>query len=238
MKKISIAILIICLFGSVRTHASYKVYVVHGYGGLGLELNEIHKSIKEQGYESEIYTYPSLIKDIDSVGVELFHKIQQEGIDTVSFVTHSMGGMVVRSLYSHLHKGINFPFIHRIVMIAPPNNGSPVADSLEQYELIRFLVGPNIVNLTTDTLTGAHKYPIPTAELGVIIGIADREKWMYSVPLIGDNDGVVMAESAKMGVEKDIVYVKASHIALVFNEEVRKQVVYFLKEGVFERIDN
>lgn len=136
-------IVIIGLFLNHLACASYKVYLVHGYGGLGIELSEIQNVIKKEGFVSEIYTYPSLVKDVDSVGNTLFQKIQKENYDTVSFVTHSLGGLVVRSIYEHLDSLTYFPFIHRIVMIAPPNNGSPVADFFAQFSFVKHIIGPN-----------------------------------------------------------------------------------------------
>ncbi|MFT3753897.1 MAG: hypothetical protein QM800_13810 [Paludibacter sp.] len=65
-------------------------------------MNSIYKAIQKEKYNCKIYTYPSLVKDVDSVGFEVFNKIQKENYDTVSFITHSMGALVVRSMYEHL----------------------------------------------------------------------------------------------------------------------------------------
>jgi len=226
-------ILLIFWLSLPYSYASYKVYLIHGYGGVGLELGKIYKSIQKEGYNCEIFYYPSLAKDIDSVGKVLFNKIQQESFDSVSFVTHSMGALVVRTLYEHLSPEIPFPYIHRIVMIAPPNKGTPVADFYRQFEFTKFLAGPNINNLTTDSLSGAIKYPLPTCEVGLIIGNINKKK-CYTVPLNGENDGVVPAESSKMGIEKDIVFVKATHIQLLFVRRVSTYVLNFLNRGKFE----
>ena len=225
--------LIMCVCVCAITHATNKVYLIHGYAGLGLELENIHKVIKKEGFESEIYVYPSLSKDIDSVGVELFKKIQKENYDTVSFVTHSMGALVVRSLYEHIDSLSSFPFIYRIVMIAPPNNGSPVADFFAQFSFIKFIVGPNVNNLTSNPVTGASKYPIPTCEVGIIAGSYGKKKG-FNIFIKDDNDGVVIPEQTKLGIEKDIVFVKSWHIGLLFDKKVIKYVITFLQNGKFE----
>ncbi|MBV5281591.1 MAG: alpha/beta hydrolase [Paludibacter sp.] len=225
--------LIICLFVCVITHATNKVYLIHGYASLGLELENIHKSIKNEGFESEIYVYPSLSKDIDSVGVELFRKIQKENYDTVSFVTHSMGALVVRSLYEHIDSLSSFPFIYRIVMIAPPNNGSPVADFFAQFSFMKFIVGPNVKNLTSNSVTGAKKYPIPTCEVGLIAGSYGRKRG-FNIFVKGDNDGVLLPEQTKMGIEKDVAFVKSWHVGLLYNKIVKKYVISFLINGKFK----
>ena len=236
MKKQIIAFIILVLLGFLYANASTKVYLIHGYGGLGIELKEIQKAIEKKGYVSEIYSYPSLVKDVDSVGNTLFYKIQKENFDTVSFVTHSLGALVVRSMYEHLDSLTSFPFIHRIVMIAPPNNGSPVADFFAQFSFVKHIIGPNINNITTNPLTGAGKYPIPTCEVGLIAGSFGGKRG-YNIFVKGDNDGVLIPEQTKMGIEKDVVFVKSGHIELLFNKTVKKYVISFLTNGTFKSVD-
>lgn len=230
--KLSVFILsfmLICL----SVQASHKVYLVHGYAGLGIELEKINRAINKAGFDSEIYYYPSLTEDVDRVGKELLMKIQQENYDSVSFVTHSLGALVVRSIYQHLDSTVQFPFIHRFVMIAPPNNGSPIADFWAQFGFVKYLVGPNVDNLTTNPVTGAQKYPIPKCEVGIIAGSTGR-KVGYNIFIVGDNDGLVPVESAKLGTEQDITLVNSSHVSLVMNKKVVNQVVAFLKNGKFQ----
>lgn len=232
MIKFRALLLIVTLLLSGVTQATYKVYMIHGYGGLGIEMEKVHKAIEKKGYISEIYTYMSMVTDVDSVGVDLFDKIKKENYDTVSFVTHSMGALVVRSMYEHLDSFTRFPFIHRIVMIAPPNNGSPIADFVNQFSFIKFIVGPNVNNLTTNPLTGAGKYPIPTCEVGLIAGSYGGKKG-FNIFVNDDNDGVLIPQNTKMGIEKDVAFVRSWHVGLLFNNKVIKLVIAFLKNGRF-----
>jgi len=229
-----LSLLVIALTVNLSLMATQKVYLIHGYGGLGIEMEKIQKAIKKNGFESEIFTYLSLVADVDSVGQQLFKKIQQEQYDTISFVTHSMGALVVRSLYNQLDSLTAFPFIHRIVMIAPPNNGSPVADFFDQFSFIKFIVGPNVNNLTTNPITGAGKYPIPTCEVGLIAGSYGGDKG-FNIFVKGDNDGVLIPQNTKMGIEKDIVFVKSWHVGLLFNKKVIQYVLSFLETGKFKK---
>ena len=231
MKKIIITITV--LMSQFTSYATTKIYLIHGYGGIGIEMKEIQKSIDKKGFNSEIFSYPSLTEDVDSVGISLFKKIQSENYDTVSFVTHSMGALVVRSLYEHIDSLSTFPFIHRIVMIAPPNNGSPVADFFAQFSFVKHIIGPNINNLTTNPNSGAGKYPIPTCEVGLIAGSFTKERG-YNIFVKGDNDGVLIPEQTKIGIEKDVAFIKSSHVGLLYNKTVIKYVNSFLKWGKFK----
>jgi hypothetical protein len=232
MKKTFLVLLVICMLFGIKMQASYKVYLIHGIGGLGLELGNIYFSLKENGYTCEIYKYPSLTIDLDSVSKVLYNKITEDRFDTISFVTHSMGGLVVRSLHKLIQNNPTFPIVHRIVMIAPPNRGSNVADFYSRYTLANIIAGPNLLNLTTDNLRGSKKYPLPSAEFGVIMGITDYHRCLgVYVPEI--NDGTVTTVSAKTGAEKDVAYIEATHIRIIFTKQVNRYVNRFLAQGRF-----
>ena len=229
--KVFIVFFAFVLF-SLSSKASHKVYLVHGYAGLGIELEKINRTIQNAGFISEIYYYPSLTEDVDRVGKELLSKIQHENYDSVSFVTHSLGALVVRSIYQHLDSTVRFPFIHRFVMIAPPNNGSPIADFWAQFGFVKYLVGPIVDNLTTNPITGSQKYPKPKCEVGIIAGSTGRRVG-YNIFIVGDNDGLVPVESAKLGTEQDLTLVNSSHVSLVLNKKVVNNVLSFLEYGKF-----
>jgi len=226
-------LLTVLIFIISTLFASHKIYLIHGFGGLGLEMEKIQKSIQKEGFTTDIYVYKSLIEDIDSVSNNLILTIQKEQFDTVSFVTHSMGALVVRSMYEKLDSLTGFPYVHRIVMIAPPNNGSPVADFFSQFKFVKYIIGPNINNLTTNKITGAAKYPIPTCEVGLIAGSFGGKRG-FNVFINSDNDGVLIPENTKMGIEKDVVFVKSWHVGLLFNKKVIKYINNFLQQGKFK----
>lgn len=213
--------------------ASRKVYLIHGFGGKCAQMEKINKALIKNGYTTENYDYLSLEDDVDSVGKMLFDKIKSESFDTVSFVTHSMGALVFRAMNEYTDTAQVFPLMDRIVMIAPPNNGSPVADYFAQYSFFKFILGPNITNLTTDPKLGAAKYPIPGCEVGLIAG-KHGDKKGYNVLLKTDNDGVLAPEKTKLGIEKDVVFVTAWHNGLLRNEKVIKYTLSFLKTGKFK----
>jgi hypothetical protein len=57
---------------TIMASAAHKVYVIHGYGGFGLQMEKIHKAIIKSGYECENFTYQSFTEDIDSVSLTLY----------------------------------------------------------------------------------------------------------------------------------------------------------------------
>ncbi|MFV0390931.1 MAG: hypothetical protein ACK5KP_03465 [Paludibacteraceae bacterium] len=89
---------------------------------------------------------------------------------------------------------------------------------------MRFIVGPNINHLTTNPLHGAGKYPKPTCEVGLIAGSSGKKRGL-NIFIKEDNDGLLIPEQTKLGIEKDIVFVKSWHVGLLYNRNVKKQVL-------------
>jgi len=107
-----------------------------------------------------------------------------------------------------------------------------VADFYYKSHFLRQILGPNLKNLTTDSIVGASRYPIPTCEVGLITGTFGGSK-VLNLFLDADNDGMVVPEKAKLGIEKDIVHVKSWHFGLLYDKKVTKYVISFLKWGRF-----
>ncbi len=231
MKKLIFGFVFMFILNTI--FASYKVYVIHGYGGTTMMMNKIENSLKSAHYTTENFAYKSLTIDLDSIGKILFNSIKKSKVDTVSFVTHSMGGLVVRSMLQYANTDIYFPVIHRIVMIAPPNGGAEIADFFTKKQGIKKLLGPNVELMQTDSNSYAHKLPIPkSCELGTIIGIRGKSVG-YNPFIKTDNDGLLTPKSATLGIEKDIVYLHEEHNILTQKDIVCKLVIYFLKNGFF-----
>jgi len=231
MKLTTIIIVPLFLLFAQITLATHKVYILHGYGGSAAQMDKIFKGLRQEGYEAENYSYPSFKECIDSIGHDLYVKVKQENYDTVSFVTHSMGGLVVRSMYKYLDPKIHFPFIYRFVMLAPPNKGTEMADFFSRSSFRSFL-GPNVILMRTDSNSYAFKLPVPTCEVGLIVGIKGSKPW-FNPLMKDDNDGTVTMKQAILGIEKEIITVKSMHILMPLKKKVITLVSRFMKTGSF-----
>ena len=82
------------------------------------------------GYQVHNIGYPSTKLSIEDIVVYLYKRLVElklESSENIYFVTHSMGGIVLR-LYAKNHA---IPNLKRAVMISPPNRGSELADFLK-----------------------------------------------------------------------------------------------------------
>jgi triacylglycerol lipase len=148
----------------------------------------------------------------------------------IHFVTHSLGGILLR-MYLQQHK---LPVGSRAVMLAPPNHGSEVAESLRGWFLYRWLMGRPGQQLGT----GVESIPLSLKaiemEIGIITGNRSIEPW-FSRMLTGENDGKVSVASARLPEARDFLVVPQSHSFIMQNERVIKQLVHFIQRGSFVR---
>jgi triacylglycerol lipase len=223
------------IYRKMISKSQHKVYFIHGYAGPGFEMKKLFIAAEKEGFDSTLFSYRSMTKDIETVAHQLIQKIQSDCAESISFVTHSMGALVVRSMYNEVDNLQRFPLIRRIVMIAPPNNGTAVADFYYKIPVLRFLLGPNLKNLTTNSITGSGRYPLPNCEIGLITGSFKWSKYL-NIFLKDDNDGLIIPEKASLGIEKDVMNVKSWHFGILYNKKVIKNVISFLKFGQFNSI--
>lgn len=212
------------------------VVLLHGIGHTSLYMMPIEWSLRRQGYNVLNLTYPSRRDGIDALTEFLHDRLDREGLwdkpGHVHFVTHSMGGLVVKTYLDKFRREIPYTKMGRVVMIAPPNGGSEVADFLTNFRAYGWYFGPAGQELTT---TNQSKNDIkPWYDLGVIAG---TRGWPYVIGefLISDaNDGLVSVKRAKMAGMKDFITVKATHGAISWRPDVNREIVKFLKSGKFD----
>ena len=150
------------------------------------------------------------------------------GCDKVHFVTHSLGGILVRDYFSH-HSDAR---LGRVVMLGPPNQGSEVVDHLKEWRMFQWLNGPVGAELGTDAASVPRKLGPVTFELGVIAG--DRSiNWINSLMIPGPDDGKVSVEKSKVEGMKDHLVVHTAHPFIMRNREVIEATLRFLKNGRF-----
>lgn len=211
----------------------HKIYIIHGILRGSYEFGFLRKSLKKEGFVSEIFTYRSRKERILKVGEKLYEQIKKENLTEVSFITHSLGGLILRAMLLFSKEDLDFPKIRSVVMIAPPNQGTKSGNFMYKYTFFQWLLGVNLRDVKNDENSLAKKLPLMfSAEVGIIAGIRGN-KYGYN-PFIGsDNDGEIRPEETKLGTEKDFVTVKSSHVTILQNKKTIQLTIQFLKTGSF-----
>ncbi len=103
-----------------------------------------------EGYTVANIDYPSrdgVIGVLAPLAVDAgLDRCREQAAERISFVTHSMGGILVR-LYLAGHE---IREMHRAVMITPPNQGSKVVDVYRHVPGYKLLNGRTVLQLGTD----------------------------------------------------------------------------------------
>ena len=191
-------------------------------------MEKMADALTAEGYVVHNLDYPSRHQSINTLATIVRAQVQAatNSDDTIHFVTHSMGGIIVRTI----QKDASFENIGRVVMLSPPNQGSELVDTLGDYSAFGWVNGPAGDQLGTDTNGFIAKLGPVEFPLCVITG--DRSiNGINSVIIPGDDDGKVSTESAKVEGMDTYKVIHATHPYIMKNDEAIRLTIEFLKTG-------
>lgn len=204
------------------------VVLLHGLWRTKSMYRSLATRLEAEGYEVVNINYPSTRRSIsahaDQVEQVLGHL---EGIKTVSFVTHSLGGIIMRDVLSRQGAWTETLEPHRLVMMGPPNEGSVFARQIPKGGVDR-IVGASLDELRDINLTD---FPAPRIEFGIIAGGRGQEGYNPLIP--GDDDGVVAVTETRLAGASDFLVVEGLHSFLPSNEAAATAAIHFLAHGRF-----
>jgi len=199
------------------------VILVHGIGIWGLEMFLLRCRLRNYGYRIRQFSYSAWGVSLDRNAAYLQEFLEDEKADTIHFVGHSLGGLLIYQLfrdYPHQHPG-------KIVTLGTPHQGSSIAYRLSRKSWGKFILGRSIMTGLFDRIS-----PPPNREVGIIAGSLDiGTGWLLRVP--SPNDSLIAVEETRcVGVSEHIT-LPVSHTGLLVVPRVAKQVSTFLKTGHF-----
>jgi triacylglycerol esterase/lipase EstA (alpha/beta hydrolase family) len=214
-------------------HGDECVVLLHGLARSARSMQTLQRALRARGYQVENIDYPSRKHGI-AVLAELaigdaLARCATTQVRRIHFVTHSLGGILVRYYLTHHRIGK----LGRVVMLAPPNQGSEVVDRFGTLPGYRWLNGPAGFELGTrhDSIPlqlGAVDYPV-----GVIAGTRSVNP-ILSMALPAPDDGKVSLPRAKLAGMRDFLSVPVSHPFIMRNAAVIQQVIRFLETECFD----
>jgi len=211
------------------------VLLIHGMGRTLRSMDAMQARLVAEGYHTVNFGYPSTSKPIEAIVTDHFpealEQCQQFEPQAIHFVSHSLGGIILRSVFKEQKPGN----MGRVVMLSPPSHGSVAADSLKKWWLYEWLNGPAGQQLTTDENSFPNQLGPVDYPVGVITG--DRfyffDFWLsFIIP--GPDDGKVSVLNARLDGMKDFLIVHETHPFIMDSEYVQDETLYFLKKGIFK----
>ena len=194
----------------------------------------MEKSLTQAGYQVHNVDYPSRSASIEQLAETVVGQAvagcENDGATRINFVTHSLGGILVRGYLAH-H---SIPNLGRVVMLGPPNQGSEIVDKLGGWWLFKKINGPAGNELGTDRDSVPNQLGPANFDVGIIAG--DRSiNWINSWLIPGRDDGKVSVERTKLAGMADWIQLPVSHPFIMRNPAAIRQTICFLREGKFAR---
>ena len=213
------------------------VVLLHGLMRGATSMNKMQKELDEAGFITANIEYPSrdhTIEELADIAVPdgLAACREHDGIERIHFVTHSLGGILVRQFLSTN----DVPELGRVVMLGPPNQGSLAADEMVDVPGYDWINGPAGKQLGKGEESVPLKLGPANFELGVIAGNRTIDPITSSV-LPNPDDGRVSVEDTKLDGMTDFVVVDHSHAFMMRMQRPIDLTIAFLKNGKFSEAE-
>jgi pimeloyl-ACP methyl ester carboxylesterase len=210
------------------------VVLLHGLARTANSMETMQQALDDAGFVTANIGYPSREHTVEELanmaipqGIDACS--ESPGIERVHFVTHSLGGILVRQYLSE-HAIAN---LGRVVMLAPPNQGSLAADELQNVPGFDWLNGPAGRQLGK----GEDSVPLQLGpaefELGIIAGDRTIDP-LTSAVLDNPDDGRVSVDDTRLDGMTDFVVVEHSHAFIMRMQEPIELTIRFLNTGSFK----
>lgn len=214
------------------TNPQAHVILIHGLGRRASSLRRVAARLQAQGYAVTSWGYASRTYTLDRLARQLaviVGEIVQVG-QPIHCVTHSMGALVLRRCLAQT----SLPQLGRIVMLAPPNNGSQLARHLLHCPFARHALGPAGCALADSTAIAAT-CAIPHTPVMVIAGtratdLRNPAALLGAHVLEPPHDGTVMVRETLLPHMDRFIEVDACHTWIMNHPQTLDAISTFLAE--------
>lgn len=214
------------------TFAGEKTVVcIHGFLRSKWNMVRIAHKFKTKDWQVVNWEYHSRKKTIEEHSNDLVEMLNELMIkhpnSRIYFVTHSMGALVLCGAFNHA----KFPkeaFLGKIVLLAPPMQGSVMARRLYPYKIFRSIfgsyAGKELMTTRKDGFARLGEFPqnVPTM---VIAGTGG-----YNPFIQGKNDGKVGVEETRLTIPHIHRLVPHGHFWLSYSTKALHLIEDFFEQ--------
>jgi pimeloyl-ACP methyl ester carboxylesterase len=208
---------------AANTQPKPAVVFVHGLWMNGWDLLLLARRVKRCGFRVYRFRYASILHGPRDNAFLLNRFVETIPEDTVHFVGHSLGGLLIRRLF------LDYPRQRpgRVVTLGTPHGSSRTAMRLFGTRWGRWTLGRSLPALTT---------PLPPwdarRELGSIAGSRPVGVGRLIGSLPEPNDGTIAVEETRVPGCPHIV-LPVFHMGMAFSPDSAREVCLFLRDGRF-----
>lgn len=240
--KLTIPLALSCLIAACATVPRSEVRVaddtgecvvlLHGLNRSWRAMRPMAEALQQAGFTTVNVDYPSQSGTVEAIAPVAvgrgLSECRASGAIRIHFVTHSMGGILLR--YQNKHFPI--PDLGRVVMLGPPNQGSELIDKTRDWPGFETLSGDAGAQLGTDVESMPSQLGPVDFDLGVIAGTGTINL-VASAMLPNPDDGKVSVASTRVDGMDDFLIVGNSHRYLMRSKVVFRNTESFLRHGHF-----
>lgn len=203
------------------------VVLLHGLWRGWRAMQPLARALQREGFSTLNIPYRSGTMPVEKLAAHIRQQVEKiAGDQPVHFITHSLGGILARTLL-----GESVPWkTGRIVMLAPPNQGSEIVDWSKNHPLLHHILGPAGRKLGSDGVPCQLAALPRHIEAAVIMG--DRCPIpVFRKLLEPANDGIVSANKGRLEGLRGFSTIHADHTFIQMHPETIRLCLHFLKTG-------
>jgi len=208
-----------------------RVILLHGLWRGWHAMEPLARELHRAGFSTLNIPYPSARLPMEILAERIRREIEKvaDG-ESLHFITHSLGGIILRML---LANEVSWQ-TGRIVMLAPPNGGSEIADWANRHPPLQRFLGP------AGAALGSRGHPaqlpnIPShIETAVIMGNRSCIP-LFRKLLQAENDGIVSVQNGRLEGLRGYSVINADHTFIQLHPQTLQLAIPFLKSGIWPK---
>ena len=208
-------LLILFLIQTIVLQSQESVVCLHGFFRSYRCMIPLANVVRDEGLNVYLWDYPSRQKTIEEHAtslVEVLNAIAQKNpSEPIHFVTHSLGGIIVRAAMNHPDCPQEAK-IGKAILLAPPNRGASLARNFQGWPIMRWIFGKKaghqLMTYTETDMRNLGQFP----ETKHVMVIAGQKRSRLSFKWAKEpNDGKVTVEETRLDSPHDHHILNVGH---------------------------